>query len=117
MPNEIREMHDLISDSSVVHIGSANPCSDDLEQYVCRMLQSGSGLFHDFYISNSSQNHSFHKSCLPLRESRWYLFSGLTQVHGKAFHRRIVLVEAAKQSKTQVGKLKKICHCEQGLAL
>ena len=63
LTNAKGETHDLIPDPSsrvIVDIGSADACSDDPEQCVCRMLQRRVGLFHDFNFSNSCKCQGFH---------------------------------------------------------
>jgi hypothetical protein len=77
MTNAKGETHDLIPDPSlrvIVDIGSADTCSDDPEQYVCRMLERRIGLFHDFNFSNSCKYHGFHEVSLLLREPGWSFF-------------------------------------------
>jgi hypothetical protein len=57
------KLHDLIPDPSlrvIVEIGSADPYTEDPEQYVSWMLQRGDGLVHYLDLPNACQYHSFH---------------------------------------------------------
>jgi hypothetical protein len=76
MTDTKRETDDLIPDPAlrvIVEIGSADACPDDPEQYVGRMLQCGSRLFHDFNSPDSRKYHGFHEVILRSRQSRWGL--------------------------------------------